>query len=216
MLVANHELSLRTYYGILLFSKIIKTSFNLQWDEVMSSRAQLKEQRQAWSSAVTGITTHTHTHLVCVWWAWSIIVYSVWFMSDDQRQRMTRSPGLIRGCPHGPSSTTAGLVGANGAGPAIRPHTATTPRSAGTNMVCLNSSSPSESTSTACKSLHLFLRLCYNVGIVDGIRSFMKRMQIIVRLCDKSVIWELWSASFILSLPGPRPGSAWQQRERTA
>ncbi|KAG7229366.1 hypothetical protein INR49_012883, partial [Caranx melampygus] len=69
-------------------------------------------------------------------------------MAGRKRQTKTRSPGLIRGRPQGPSSTTAGLVGTNGAGPAVKPHSATTPRSAGTNMVCLNSTSPSESTST--------------------------------------------------------------------
>ncbi|XP_071327062.1 TBC1 domain family member 31 [Trachinotus anak] len=91
-----------------------------KWDEVMSSRAQLQEQQQAWSSAD----------------------------ADGQRHTRMRSPGLIRGLPHRPSATSAAHVGTNGAGPAIKPNTATTPRQAGTNMVCLNSSSPSESTST--------------------------------------------------------------------
>ncbi|XP_039973734.1 TBC1 domain family member 31 isoform X2 [Xiphias gladius] len=91
-----------------------------KWDEVMSTRAQLQEQRQAWSSADTGDQTHT---------------------------RM-RSPCLIGGLPHGPGDTDAVHVGTNGAGPAIKPNTTTTRGQAGTNMVCLNSSSPSESTST--------------------------------------------------------------------
>lgn len=34
--------------------------FILQWDEVMSSRAQLREQQLPWSAAETGITPHTH------------------------------------------------------------------------------------------------------------------------------------------------------------
>ncbi|XP_040900016.1 TBC1 domain family member 31 [Toxotes jaculatrix] len=91
-----------------------------KWDEVMSTRVQLQEQHQAWSSA--------HT--------------------DGQRHTKTRSPGLIRGLPHRPSTTTAAHVGANGAGPSLKPSMAAPPRQAGTNMLCLNSSSPSGSTST--------------------------------------------------------------------
>ncbi|GAA6224396.1 TBC1 domain family member 31 isoform X1 [Lates japonicus] len=91
-----------------------------KWDDVMSTRAKLQEQRQAWSSAD----------------------------ADGQRHTRMRSPGLIRGLSLRPSATSAVHVGTNGAGPAIRHNTATTPRQAGTNMVCLNSRSPSESTST--------------------------------------------------------------------
>ncbi|XP_023266178.1 TBC1 domain family member 31 [Seriola lalandi dorsalis] len=91
-----------------------------KWDEVMSSRAQLQEQRQAWSSAVT----------------------------DGQKQTRMRSPGLSRGLPQKLGTATAVHVGTSGVGLAIKQDTATTPRQAGSNMVCLNSSSPSESTST--------------------------------------------------------------------
>ncbi|XP_037641622.1 TBC1 domain family member 31 isoform X2 [Sebastes umbrosus] len=85
-----------------------------KWDEVMSSRAQLQEQRQPLSAAD----------------------------ADGLRQMGLRSPCSTRGFPHRPSATT------NAAGPAVRPNSATSPKHAGTNMVCLNSSSPSESTST--------------------------------------------------------------------
>ncbi|XP_074510859.1 TBC1 domain family member 31 isoform X2 [Sebastes fasciatus] len=85
-----------------------------KWDEVMSSRAQLQEQRQPLSAAD----------------------------ADGLRQMGLRSPCSTRGLPHRPSATT------NAAGPAVRPNSATSPKHAGTNMVCLNSSSPSESTST--------------------------------------------------------------------
>ncbi|XP_034466388.1 TBC1 domain family member 31 isoform X2 [Hippoglossus hippoglossus] len=92
----------------------------LQWDEVMSARAQLQEQRQAWSSAD----------------------------ADDQRHTRTRSPGFIRGLPLRPSTTAAFHIEINGAGQALKLNSATTARQAGTDMVCLNSNSPSESTST--------------------------------------------------------------------
>ncbi|CAN9514084.1 unnamed protein product [Ophioblennius macclurei] len=54
--------------------------------------------------------------------------------------------GLTRGFPHGAS--TAAPVKANGVDPTVRAKSSTFPRQAGTEMVCLNSSSPSESTCT--------------------------------------------------------------------
>ncbi|XP_038567965.1 TBC1 domain family member 31 isoform X2 [Micropterus salmoides] len=87
-----------------------------KWDEVMSTRTQLQEQRQPLSSAD----------------------------ADGQRQTRRRSPCWTRGLPHRPGATAAVYV----AGPAVRPNSATSPKQAGANMVCLNSSSPSESTST--------------------------------------------------------------------
>ncbi|AWO96996.1 putative TBC1 domain family member 31 [Scophthalmus maximus] len=93
-----------------------------KWDEVMSSRAQLQEQREGWSSA----DADEHT-----------------------RHTRMRSPGWTGGLPHRPGAgASAAHVGTNGAGRPIRPNTAATPRQAGTNTVCLNSSSPSESTAT--------------------------------------------------------------------
>nr|XP_046256314.1 TBC1 domain family member 31 [Scatophagus argus]XP_046256315.1 TBC1 domain family member 31 [Scatophagus argus] len=73
-----------------------------KWEEVMNSRAQLKEQQQPPSPA-------------------------------EQRQ----TPCWTRGLSHRGSTTTAVCVGTSTAGPTVRP-----------NMVCLNTSSPSESTST--------------------------------------------------------------------
>uniref|UniRef100_A0A3Q1KH56 TBC1 domain family member 31 n=1 Tax=Anabas testudineus TaxID=64144 RepID=A0A3Q1KH56_ANATE len=73
---------------------------------------------------------------------------SVSFVSGFQRQMKVTSPDSTRGLPFGPTATSAVYFGTNGAGPAIKPTTSTTPRHTGTNMVCLNSSSPSESTST--------------------------------------------------------------------
>ncbi|XP_076594333.1 TBC1 domain family member 31 [Chaetodon auriga] len=87
-----------------------------KWDEVMSSRAQLQEQRQPSPSADT----------------------------DGQRQARIRTREL----PHRPSASTAVFVGTRAAGPAVGLDSATPPKQAGANMVCLNSSSPSESTST--------------------------------------------------------------------
>ncbi|XP_044215928.1 TBC1 domain family member 31 [Thunnus albacares] len=84
-----------------------------KWDEVMSTRARLQEQRQPRCSA--------HT--------------------DGQKQMKMRSPCSTRGLPHRQSSTTGVHDGSTAAGPAVRSNAAT-------NMVCLNSSSPSESTST--------------------------------------------------------------------
>ncbi|XP_041798537.1 TBC1 domain family member 31 isoform X2 [Chelmon rostratus] len=86
-----------------------------KWDEVMSARAQLQEQRQPLPSADT--------------------------VPDGQRQTGIRSPCWTRELPHRPSASTSAPVRA-------RPHSATSPKRAGSNMVCLNSSSPSESTST--------------------------------------------------------------------
>ncbi|KAM3873428.1 TBC1 domain family member 31 [Diretmus argenteus] len=57
--------------------------------------------------------------------------------TDGQRQMRIRSPCSTRGLPHRPSGT-----------PAVPP-TTTAPRQPGTNMVCLNSQSPSEGTSTS-------------------------------------------------------------------
>ncbi|XP_053287821.1 TBC1 domain family member 31 isoform X3 [Pleuronectes platessa] len=98
-----------------------KTEFvHLQWEEVTRARAQLQEQRKAWTSAD----------------------------ADHQRHTRTRSPGFIRGLPLRTSNTAAVHVEINGAGQALKLNTTTTARQAGTDMVCLNSNSPSESTST--------------------------------------------------------------------
>ncbi|KAM7382539.1 hypothetical protein PAMP_002266 [Pampus punctatissimus] len=83
-----------------------------KWDEVMSTRTQLQEQRQ-----------------------------SRCLDTDGQRQTRIRSPCSTRGRPDRQSTTTAVYVGSTAAGPAVKSSTAT-------NMVCLNSSSPSESTSS--------------------------------------------------------------------
>uniref|UniRef100_A0A3P8TTL2 TBC1 domain family member 31 n=1 Tax=Amphiprion percula TaxID=161767 RepID=A0A3P8TTL2_AMPPE len=90
-----------------------------KWDEVMSTRTQLQEQRQLWTSADT-----------------------------DERKMRLRSPFSTRGLPHRSTAMTAVCVGPNIVGPAITANSATGPTQAGTNVVCLNSSSPSESTST--------------------------------------------------------------------
>ncbi|XP_035529140.1 TBC1 domain family member 31 [Morone saxatilis] len=67
--------------------------------------------------------------------------------TDGRRQTRIRSPCQTRGFPHRPGATTAVSVGTSTTGP-VRPNSATSLKQAGTNMVCLNSSSPSESTST--------------------------------------------------------------------
>ncbi|KAF3691620.1 TBC1 domain family member 31 WD repeat-containing protein 67 [Channa argus] len=87
-----------------------------KWDEVMSARAQLQEQRQPLSSADT----------------------------DVQRQMRMRSPDCLRGLPYKPAAYDS----SNSAGPAVKPPVATTLRQAEPKMVCLNGSSPPESTST--------------------------------------------------------------------
>ncbi|XP_049440523.1 TBC1 domain family member 31 isoform X1 [Epinephelus fuscoguttatus] len=89
-----------------------------KWDEVMSTRAQLQEQQQP--SADT----------------------------DGERQTGVRSPCLTKGLPQRPSATSVVNVGTSAAGPAVRLDSAPSPKQTGANMVCLNSSSPSESTST--------------------------------------------------------------------
>ncbi|XP_031134183.1 TBC1 domain family member 31 [Sander lucioperca] len=91
-----------------------------KWDEVMSSRAQLQEQQPPRSTAD----------------------------QDGQRQTGVRSLCSTRGLPPRGSATTAVNVGSRAAGPAVRRNLATSPKQAGTNLVCLNSSSPSESTAT--------------------------------------------------------------------
>ncbi|TMS10908.1 TBC1 domain family member 31 [Larimichthys crocea] len=63
---------------------------------------------------------------------------------DTQRQMRIRSPCSTRGLP----LPTAVSVGTNAVGPAVRPNSTTSPKQARTSMVCLNSNSPSESTST--------------------------------------------------------------------
>ncbi|XP_017265374.1 TBC1 domain family member 31 [Kryptolebias marmoratus] len=83
-----------------------------KWDEVMSTRAQVQEQRQSSCSA------------------------------DGQRQ--ANVPSL---CPtQGRLHRSAASVGNRGVSPAG--NSASCQRSTGTNMVCLNSTSPSESIST--------------------------------------------------------------------
>ncbi|KAG7474161.1 TBC1 domain family member 31 [Solea senegalensis] len=96
-----------------------------QWDEVMTTRAQLQEQRQPCSSKDTDGCRHT---------------------------RMS-SLGLVRGLAHRPSTTSAVPVGTTGAGQGVKPNTVTTPRQTGTNVLCLNSSSPSESNTSTNFSL---------------------------------------------------------------
>nr|XP_019946572.1 PREDICTED: TBC1 domain family member 31 [Paralichthys olivaceus] len=114
------EVHRQTLAGQERLADTIRDVAGRKWEEVMSARAQLQEQGQAWSSAD----------------------------AVDQRHTRTRSPGLTRGLPLRPSTTTAGHVEVNGASRAIKLNTATTARQAGTDMLCLNSSSPSESTST--------------------------------------------------------------------
>ncbi|KAM9724011.1 TBC1 domain family member 31 [Menidia menidia] len=87
-----------------------------KWDEVMSARAQLQEQRQPWSLAEM----------------------------DVQRQRGTQSLHQTGRAP----DRTVFSAGTKAPPPAARGRSASTLRPAGTTMVCLNSSSPSESTST--------------------------------------------------------------------
>ncbi|XP_028281100.1 TBC1 domain family member 31 [Parambassis ranga] len=89
-----------------------------KWDEVMSARAQLQDQQQPCSSA------------------------------DGQSQPRIMSQCPIRGLPHRAGVTTAVSVGTEHVSPRVRANAAITPRKAGTDMVCLNGSSPSESTST--------------------------------------------------------------------
>ncbi|KAM9353380.1 TBC1 domain family member 31 [Symphorus nematophorus] len=68
--------------------------------------------------------------------------------TDGQRETRIRSPRLTGGLPHRPSVTTVVSDGTSAVGPSVRANSATSPKHTGTNMVCLNSSSPSESTST--------------------------------------------------------------------
>ncbi|XP_036930288.1 TBC1 domain family member 31 isoform X1 [Acanthopagrus latus] len=89
-----------------------------KWDEVMSARAQLQEQQRPLTS------------------------------EDADGQRQTRPLCLTRGLPLRHSASAAVSVGTSTGGPTARLNCATSPKQAGTNMVCLNSSSPSESTST--------------------------------------------------------------------
>uniref|UniRef100_A0A3P8VUA3 TBC1 domain family member 31 n=1 Tax=Cynoglossus semilaevis TaxID=244447 RepID=A0A3P8VUA3_CYNSE len=95
-----------------------------KWDDVMEARAQLQRQEWAGSLARAGTGTHMHRrHSV-----YSGIYCSVFFVSDSKR---CKSPSLIR-------STD----------PTHEPNTVSPPRASRAAMVCLNSSSPSESTST--------------------------------------------------------------------
>ncbi|KAM4633879.1 TBC1 domain family member 31 [Polymixia lowei] len=110
--------------------KLLNTMKDIEgkkWDEVMSARARLQEQRPPFTSADT----------------------------DDQRLMRIRSPCSTRGLPLRPSAITTvnGATNTTAANTAIaaigQEFPTTTPsRQEGTNMVCLNSQSPSESTST--------------------------------------------------------------------
>uniref|UniRef100_A0A665T124 TBC1 domain family member 31 n=1 Tax=Echeneis naucrates TaxID=173247 RepID=A0A665T124_ECHNA len=67
-------------------------------------------------------------------------------VAGRKRDMRTRSPGSDDGHPH--RAGAAAEVGISGSIPAIKPNTVPTPSQAATYMVCLNCSSPSESTST--------------------------------------------------------------------
>uniref|UniRef100_A0A3Q2P7U2 TBC1 domain family member 31 n=1 Tax=Fundulus heteroclitus TaxID=8078 RepID=A0A3Q2P7U2_FUNHE len=87
-----------------------------KWDEVMSSRAQLQEQRLASSAAET----------------------------EGERQRKVESAGLSGGLLHRPAASVA----AKGVNTATGGGSSPTQRQGGASMVCLNSTSPSGSSST--------------------------------------------------------------------
>ncbi|XP_030606506.1 TBC1 domain family member 31 [Archocentrus centrarchus] len=91
-----------------------------KWDEVMTTRALLQDHFQPHSSACT----------------------------DGQRQTRIRSLCLTGDPLHRHSVPAAVSVAPKAAGPAVGANSLTTPRPAGSKVVCLNSSSPSESTST--------------------------------------------------------------------
>ncbi|XP_047454123.1 TBC1 domain family member 31 isoform X2 [Mugil cephalus] len=91
-----------------------------KWDDVMSTRAQLQEQQQpCWPSAET----------------------------DGRRQPTMRPPCSTTALPHRHSPAPVVSVGTKGPGD-LRFNCAATPKQTGTKLMCLNSSSPSESTST--------------------------------------------------------------------
>ncbi|XP_056142116.1 TBC1 domain family member 31 [Lampris incognitus] len=103
-----------------------------KWDEVMMARAQLQEQSQPLPSACTGV----------------------------QRRITMRSPHSTRGLPsistavttvNGAANTSPAQTGITVAatGPTVSVIPTATPRQTGTNMICLNSPSPSESISTS-------------------------------------------------------------------
>lgn len=61
------------------------------------------------------------------------------------------SPYWTVGFPHRPSVTTAVSAGSGAVSQAVRPESVSSPKEAGTKMVCLNCTSPPGSTSTHCK-----------------------------------------------------------------
>lgn len=112
---------------------------NLQWDEVMTLRALLQDHRQPWPSAFTGITPSLpHTYTVY----YSDSSQCIYCVSDGERQARIRSPCWSRDPLHRHGAVTP-----------VRTNSFTTARPAGSQVLCLNSSSPSESTSTNCKFL---------------------------------------------------------------
>ncbi|XP_028985560.1 TBC1 domain family member 31 [Betta splendens] len=91
-----------------------------KWEEVMTAREELQKLQKPLSLADIGV----------------------------QRPMKVTSPEHSKGISYRSSVNSAVVLEARGADPLAKPTTITTPRQAGTNMVCLNSSSPSESTST--------------------------------------------------------------------
>uniref|UniRef100_UPI0037E9B930 TBC1 domain family member 31 n=1 Tax=Semicossyphus pulcher TaxID=241346 RepID=UPI0037E9B930 len=69
---------------------------------------------------------------------------------QEQQQPLSPAQADDQGptLPHRPNVTSAVCVGTSAAGPAVRTNSSTSPKQAGSNMVCLNSRSPTESTST--------------------------------------------------------------------
>lgn len=108
---------------------------------MMTLRALLQDHHQPCPSAFTGITAslpHTDTHTVY----YSDSSQCIYCLSDGEGQTRIRSPCLSRDPLHRHGAVTP-----------VRTNSFTTARPAGSQVLCLNSSSPSESTSTNCKSL---------------------------------------------------------------
>lgn len=116
---------------------------DVQWDDMMSTC-----EKELWPlRSNTGGSTRLHTHrhyklspmvhldtTVCV------------LLTGGQKQRTEEPPCRSEELPHRPRVTFADCAGG---GPARRPGTAA--EEAGTRMVCLNSTSSSESPSLSCK-----------------------------------------------------------------
>lgn len=115
---------------------------SLQWDEVIRARDQLQKQQRSSAGIIKTRRLVCAFELNCFPDTDTLFVS---FLSGFQRAMKVTSPDSTRELPHGPSATAAVCPGS------------AAPGHAGTNMVCLNSSSPTESTSTACEWFYIYV-----------------------------------------------------------